>query len=65
MFCVILGVGTADIHEKSHKAFVTVSVPCAQVFQWHREFVKGLEKLKDETLFGDPASVEQAQMVTV
>jgi transposase len=60
-FCVKLGKGATDTHEKIHKAFGNDS-SCVQVFRWHKDFENGRETVKDEPRSGRPASVRSTNV---
>jgi hypothetical protein len=62
-FCVMLGEGATEAYEKIQKAFGNDSVPRAQVFRWHKDFVNGRETLEDEPRSGRHASVRTSRNV--
>jgi hypothetical protein len=55
--------GATDTYEKIQKAFGNDSLSCAQVFQWHKDFVNGQEIVEDELRSRCPASVRASRNV--
>lgn len=63
MFYVKLGKGVIDTYEKIQEAFGNDSVPHAQVFWWHKDFVNRRETVEDELTSGCPTSARTSKNI--